>query len=313
MASKKMADPFEFKNDHQTDHPNPEDIFRSNFIIAASDEDERLLGNRGRTSQPLESPTLAEKEMRECCFYHRLFCMLNTKYITFSTLKFRDVNLKDRGCMRAIRDSLIIDKPLAELKINALVELQLHRCDITLDWLNTIMSSLSNIKYLDLDEVSFIDPTLLVEPKDFASRVLRRLSITGDRSYRINDLVFAYFLDNFPAVEFDLSGTRLEYHKRIIQRYYHDNAGSLDICSWRPSEYILTFPIILMYLRKYRSITERFIANRSDITFTSLKRILQDDLLKNLTVSVKDCPMIAQFDRSRFNHMIEEDLKRVIF
>lgn len=267
----------------------------------------------GTASQDLVSFRRNDKGERECCYYHRLFCLLNAKYVTFSSLKFRQVRLSDRGCIRAFRDSLSLNRSSAELKISALVELELHKCDITLDWLNTILSKMENVKYLALDEVSFIDPTILVEPKDFASKVLQRLRITEDRNCHITDSIFTYFLDNFPAAEFDLSGTRLQYHKRIIQRYYPDT-DSFDSCSAQPSECIFAFPIILRYLRRYRSVVRHFIANRTDITFTGLKKILQDDALKHLNITIRDCPMITQFERSRLADQVDEtDLARVIF
>lgn len=240
------------------------------------------------------------------CYYHRLFCMLQARYITFSSLRFTSAVLSDRGCMRAFRDFG------SRLKTNALVELELNRCDITLDWLNTILNELEGLAYLSLNDVSFTDPSLLVEPRHLASKTLKSLRIAGDRTCRINDSIFLYFLENFPAVQLDLTGTRVEYHKRIIQRFY--SATSLDLYSTKPSEYIFTFPMILLYLKKYQAVVKHFIADDTDITLASLKRILQDEMLKHLQVSVRNCPMITQFEQTRLTDQVDEqDLRRVVF
>jgi hypothetical protein len=241
------------------------------------------------------------------CYYHRLYCMLQARYITFSSLKFNSARLSDRGCVRAFRD--FSSGP----KISALVELELNRCDITLDWLNTILNELDHITYLSLNDVSFTDPSLLVEPKFMASKKLELLRIAGDRTCRINDSIFLYFLENFPAVRLDLTGTRVEYHKRIIQRFY-SSTNTLDLFSSKPSEYIFTFPMVLLYLKKYQAIAEHFIADDTDITLASLKRILQDEALKHLQVSVRNCPMITQFEQTRLTDQVDEqDLRRVVF
>lgn len=252
-------------------------------------------------------------EDKNNCYYHRLFCMLNSKHRSFSSLKFRDARLSDRGCVKSFQDTLKLNQSLGELKIKALVELELYNCDITLDWLNTILNETENISYLALNSVAFIDPSILVEPRHLASKTLKRLRISGDRSCRINDSIFMYFLENFPAVQLDLTGTRVEYHKRIIQRFY-TNANTVDLFSVRPSEYILTFPMVLLYLRKYQAVAKQFIASETDITFTCLKRILQEDDLKHLQIDIRNCPMITQFERTRLaDHVDEADLARVLF
>lgn len=268
---------------------------------------EAILGNS------VDEPTsLADKEE---CYYHRLFCLLNSKYRTFSTIRFKDARLSDRGCIKPFQDSLKYKLPNTnvEQNIKALVALELYSCDITLDWLNTILNQLDHISYLTLNEISFIDPSILVEQKHLASKKLEQLRITGDRTCRINDSIFMYFLENFPAVEFDLTGTRVEYHKRIIQRFY-TNANISDLYSIRPSEYVLTFPMVLFYLRKYQAVVKRFIANETDITFTCLKRLLQDEDLKHLEITIRNCPMITEFERTRLADQVEaSDIARVIF
>lgn len=247
------------------------------------------------------------------CYYHRLFCVLNAKYRTFSGIKFRDARLSDRGCINSFRDSMRLNRSMAELKIRALVELELYKCDITLDWLNTILNKLDHISYLGLHEVAFVDPCILVEPKFYASKTLKRLRITGDRSCRLVDSIFKYFLENFPAAELDLTGTRVEYHKRIIQRFY-TNCHTVDFPLENPSDYILTYYMILIYLRKYQAIVKHFVANETDITCASLKKILLDEDLKHLKITIKNCPMISVLELARLADQIDvSDLARVTF
>lgn len=251
-----------------------------------------------------------EHEVDNKCYYHRLFSLLNAKHIDFSGLKFKDAYLIDRGCIRAFKDTAKLNRLFAAHKIRALVELQLFSCDISLDWLNTILNEMTNISYLALDEVAFVDPSILVEPKHFASKSLRQLKITGDRTCRMTDAIFMYFFDNFPAEELDVTGTRIEYHKRIIQRFYN----GFDIHSARPSELVLTFPMILHYLKKYQAVIRHFVANETNITFTSLKKILQDEDLKHLRITIKNCPLITPFDLTRLNEQVDEsDVARVTF
>lgn len=254
-----------------------------------------------------------DNELDYKCYYHRLFTLLNAKHIDFSRLKFKDALLTDRGCIRSFRDTAKLNRLLAAHKIRALVELQLFSCNISLDWLNTILNELTNISYLTLDEVSFVDPCILVEPIHYASKLLKQLRITGDRMCRITDSIFMYFFENFPAEELDLTGTRVEYHKRIIQRFYL-NANVVDMYSTRPCEQILTFPMILHYLRKYQAVVKSFIADETNITFTSLKKILQDEDLKHLNITIKNCPLITPFELTRLAEQVDEsDIARVTF
>lgn len=247
------------------------------------------------------------------CYYHRLFCLLNSAHRNFSSIKFKDATLSDRGCFKSFQDSLKLNKAIAEYNIKALVELELYECDITLDWLNTALNHLASIRYLALSGVTFTDPAILVEPRFFASKTLHRLRITNERNSRMTDSIFMYFLENFPALEFDLSATHVEFHKRIIQRFYI-NANTDESYTAQPSDYILSFPMILLYLKKYQSIVKRFIADKTGITFACLKKMLQDEELNHLKIIVRNCPMITQLERARLSEQVEaEDIARVVF
>lgn len=246
------------------------------------------------------------------CYYHRLYCLTNARYRKFSSLRFIDSRLEDRTCLKWFREAKKpkwqLHRPWAQNNVSAIVELELYDCEITMDWLNTILNELVSIKYLALDNVSITDPNILVEPKHLASRCLNLLRISGDRTFRFNDAIFKHFLDHFPAAEFDISATRVEFHKRIIQRFYP------VFTEQRPSEYILTFPMMLSYLKKYQAVVKHFVANETNITSSSLRKILRDEELKHLKITVKDCPLITLVERTRlFEQVDEDDISRVTF
>lgn len=266
-----------------------------------------------RLNQSEVGQSRAGDDKDHTCCYHRLFCLITARHRNFSTLKFRECRLTDKGCMKSIKVAAIIDRPLTEHRLRSLVELELSDCDITLYWLNSILNELHNILYLGLHAVAFIEQSLLVEDHNKAARNLIRLKITGDRTFRINDAIFMYFVDHFPATIFDVSGSRVEYHRRIIQRFY-PNANNVDLYSTRPSELLLTFPMILLYLKRYRSHCKHFIANENNLTVTCLRRLLQDEDLKHLRITCQNCPTLMLAERIRLGESVDEaDLQRVTF
>lgn len=246
------------------------------------------------------------------CYYHRLFCMLNSKYINFSSVKFRNAYLFERGCVRAVKDILRTDRYIAEFKIRALVQLELFECYITLDWLNTTLNEFHNIRHLGLDQVTFMDSTLLVDHKHYAARKLVSLKIKYDRTMRMTDSIFMFFLENLPAVELDLTGTRIEFNRRIIERYY-PNFSFSNAQSLQPCDYIFTYPFILSYLRRYHSITKHLNVSETNMSLVSLKRIILDHDLKHLKITATNCPMLNQQEQTKFMEMFEIDSSRVMF
>lgn len=302
-------------------HPNickehgfcAENEYRNDFSCELKNNTKQNNGIRPSSALVRDSIQWPDICYGQICYYHRLFCLVNATHRNFSTLRFENARLSDRGCLKSFQDSLRFNRVVAEHNIRALVELELYECDITLDWLNTALNQLESIRYLSLNGVSFIDPIILVEPRFFASKVLRGLKITNDRAQRMSDAIFMYFLENFPAAEFDLSSSSVEFHKRIIQRFYN-NANTADVYTTQPSDLILTFPMILLYLKKYQSIVKHFIANETNITFACLRKMLQDDELKHLKITVQNCPLITQLERARLMEQVEScDMARVTF
>lgn len=252
------------------------------------------------------------------CFYHRLYCMFKSKYITFSSLKFEFECgfLFDRGCIDASRFYDRIEKPLFDFKIRALVELELYRCYITIDWLNTTLRELTHVVYLTLDEVSYEEPYLLAESKHHVARKLNRLKISHDRTVKMNDLVFMYFLENFPAIELDLTGSKIEHKTRLINRFYPNFSSMMDTShlTSRACEMIFTLPFIHIYLRRYQSITKHLIVNRSNFSIEPLKRLILDADLKHLIITAKNCLELGRQEQTRFLEAVDEcDAARVTF
>lgn len=266
-----------------------------------------------RLNQSEVGPSRTGDDKDHTCCYHRFFCLVSARYRCFSTVRFRDCRLTDRGCLKSIKVAATINQPLTEHRLRSLVELELYECDITLYWLNSVMNELHNIIYLGLHAVAFIEQSFLIEDHQRASRNLIRLKITGDRTFRMNDAIFMYFVDHFPATIFDVSGSRVEYHRRIIQRFYA-NANTVDLYAVRPSELLLTFPMILLYLKRYRSHCKHFIANENHLTVTCLRRLLQDEDLRDLRITCQNCPTLMLPERIRLAEQVEEaDLRRVTF
>lgn len=247
------------------------------------------------------------------CYYHRLYCMFNSKYINFSSLKFKGAYLFDRGCVRAIRDIIRFDKCLAQFKIRAFVELELTECNISLDWLNTVLNEFTNLCYLSLDQVSFTESSLLVDRKHYAAKKLKRLRIINDRTFKMTDAIFMFFIENLPAVELDLSGTRIEFNRRLIDRFYQNFSFS-NVLSLSPSECIFTYPFVLSYLRRFQSVTRHLDVSGTNMSLISLKRIILDNDLKHLRITASNCPMLNNQEQTKFYEMVDEkDSARVRF
>lgn len=292
----------------------PEENYRSNRKCELSPTELASRTLNSLDGSPLFANQIDQSEERkETCYYHRMFCLLNSQYRSFSTLRFRDAYLIDRGCIKSVADSMKINPDLTKLRVSSIVQLELYDCDISLDWLNNALNQLGWISYLTMRKVAFTDTCILVESQYYASKNLRELRIIGDRTCRMNDSVFMYFLEHFPAKVLDLTGTRVEYQKRIIQRFY-PYANSADLYSVRLSKDLLSFPIIMLYLKRNSSVNRHLIASETDITFTSLRKLLQDNELKDLQIDVENCPMITSLEINRLKECVDiSDIARVKF
>lgn len=249
------------------------------------------------------------------CVYHRLRCILQARFITYSSLVFSQVTLISPGCVWALRD------PVNHFKINAIVELELNDCFVRLDWLDTILNELTRIAYLALNNVSFCGRYELGEWPLVPSRRLERLMITGNRELGMSDLIFYYFLNNYPATEFNLTGARIEFCPEAFKRHYHgaetDDILALEnlVLATTPAETTFSLPVVVLYLLKHKTIVKRLVMDRTGIPFQQVIRILRLESLKDLKISAKRCkwslPKLRRHLASL--HVTRREVARFIF
>lgn len=60
--------------------------------------EQQLAYKQSLKNRPCDSELL-QLNSSVCCYYHRLYCMLQARYVTFSGLKFYNHRLIDTGCM----------------------------------------------------------------------------------------------------------------------------------------------------------------------------------------------------------------------
>lgn len=240
--------------------------------------------------------------------------MMSAKYLNFSTIRFKNDALADRGCLRPAKHLAREDKMFGELKLRSLVELELYECDISLDWLNTAMNEFENIVHLTLHGTIFTDPMLLVDKKNYASRKLRTLKISGYRTLRFSDMNFCHFVENFPASVLDMTGTRIEFNKRVIYRLYGAHGDASDPFLTPPRDDFFSWPYVFGYLQMHSSTVKMFVANETNIALNNLKQLVNDTETSQLIIKVRNCINISEYERDRFKHSVShEKLRRVIF
>lgn len=242
-------------------------------------------------------------------FKRKLLILFDSPYRCYSSLEFQDIwfleSKESIGSLsEAIRESMNLNSAITELKLNSLVELILSRVDITLDMLNILLEQLPNISYLSLRTANILDKPgeILNLPRKGTKGKLPiyKLKELGLKRYwhsPLNDELFAYFLYNFPSETLDMTKSYIVCSARIVRRFYQGR----DILT-NPSSSIITFEMIYEYLRRHKSIIRNFIASETNITLSALKRLLQDEELRNMKIVVERI--------SEFKYMGEELLFR---
>lgn len=228
----------------------------------------------------------------ESFYYQKILALLAAKHRSFSTLKFKEAICCKFDFAAPINDAVRNNKSLAMTRLGSIIELELLDCSIDLGWLSKIMSQIESVKVLTINKCLFIDQDAMGY-SDHVKRTLKHLRILGDKSYRISDSIFMYFAVHYPAKVLDISGTRVVFHKRIIKRFYQDEISNFDEVS--PSQYILSFPVILHYLRRNRSIINLFIAKNINMPDESREKLLLDQELKRIKFSLDQTKLITCF------------------
>lgn len=239
----------------------------------------------------------------------KLLRLFDSPFRCYSSLEFQDIWFLETkesigSLSEAIRESMILNSAITELKLKSLVELILSRVDITLDMLDILLEQLPNISYLNLRTANILDKPgeILNSPRKGTkgSPPIYKLKELGLKRYwhsPLNDELFAYFLYNFPSETLNMTKSYIVCSARIVRRFYQGR----DILT-SPSSSIITFEMIHEYLRRHRLIIRRFIASETNITLGALKRLLQDEELRNMKIVVEKI--------SEFKYMGEDWLYR---
>lgn len=189
-------------------------------------------------------------------------------------------------------------------EVEGIVELIVYNCFIHIEWLDSMLSNLQRLQYLTINDVTF-DETKYCMPKGVhtsKNKILKKLTLINDRSVGIPDNYFIYFLQ-YPAVILDLTNRKVEYNKRIIQRFY----PQVDDIHSNPSKFILSFLMILHYLKLHKSVVKTFIGTGTGMNAVSLQELLLDNQLNHLDIFVKNCP---ELNRSAIVRNPERNISR---
>lgn len=279
----------------------PYDILREIFCLLMKDPKSyislastckyfcQISSDLSRTSIWSETRPITFVTLRDDNLKIRLLKLFTSPYICFSSLEFQDTwfletNESIGSLSEAIKESSVLNRAIAESRLNSLVELILSRVDITLDMLNRLLEQLPNISYLSLRTANILDKPGEILKLEEEKRVheLKELGLKRYWHSPLNDELFAYFLYNFPSQTLDMTKSYIVCSARIVRRFYQGR----DILTY-PSSSIITFEMIHEYLRRHRLIIKKFIASETNLTLDALKRLLQDDDLRHIKIVVE--------------------------
>lgn len=193
--------------------------------------------------------------------------------------------------------------------------LKLDNCTISLDWLDTLINELNNLQYLTLDGIYFFETSESKIRINDLSLVKQRpplkvLKFIGDGIARLTDAHFKYFLKKCPAVELDMTGTKITHEDKVINYCYEDKNDVLIYVD--PSPHILSFTFIFFYLKEHKEVIRRFVADDTGMTFRELLIIMEDKELRHLHVSLAySANYEGPKDVIQENWLREEELKRI--
>lgn len=208
------------------------------------------------------------------CFFSRFVCLMSAKQLIFSSIKCRDEFFHTCECLAPIRDLSHQNKR----QIDSLIEISLHDCFVTVEWLDLLMTLLPNVRYLTIDGSR---PGLLVRThragndhgarKTAAARTLLHLGMKK----RMFGPISNYLLTNYPAEELDIS-------EFIVPRsnwfYGYDR---LD--EYNPVNFIKPLSV-LSYLIKNKAIVKHLTIRGIVDPELFVRKIEQDPDLKHIVI-----------------------------
>lgn len=253
-----------------------------------------------------ESTNMNDNNVK-CCFgnLHNLFhCSL--RY--YSTIKFVGLSLEDN-----LPPNWSACNELAYTRICGIVELNLHNCDITSGWLITLIEHFINMKYLILDNTSLVIKDIDFNYKNsYGLKCLEELRIIN-HSRLFTDACFIYFYNNFSTKLLDLTNTKIVYHNRSTRRFYGHLGNNQDeaIINY-PSEDIFSFEMIKLYLKKNNKSIKQLNLSQTDIQYSNMMEIIQNQDTKNLNLILLCCQYISQDTEDMLSGIVD-DIGRVRF
>lgn len=248
------------------------------------------------------------------CIQPGLMSIIHGKYINFSSIKIKNVKSFRGGCFN-IEDSMnkinqpsynpndvLIYPSFTSYRTDAVVEIELSSCSISLNWLSDLLSIFPRVKYLTLTNVSFRKGAYLAFNSDF-TRELIRLKIF-DPKMKINDANFKYFSEKIPAAELVLSGSKILFDLDFVKFHYKNTLHCSKLLGYKGSFEIFSFMAIGKYLIKNRMTTKFLCLDNTNVNVKVLDYLLSLENLGELQIQAKNCPNL------HLNPSTIPDLKR---
>lgn len=204
--------------------------------------------------------------------------LASCKYVLFSGVRIRDAILKE-------------SQP--NLIFTSIVHLEITDTyiDSSTPLTNLIFSSLPNLNFIILHNCIYGSFKI----SDISnSKSVRLLALTGDRTFRLNDYTLKEIANLIVSKELDMTGTICTVERLVTRRFYK-LYNDLDKIYENPSAHILSFQMVLNYLRKHNTIVKVLKFCDLRFNFTALTTILDDALLKNITFDLR--PFRASSER----------------
>lgn len=195
------------------------------------------------------------------------------------------------------------------------IDLEFSNCLLNLKWIDVMLFNLKHLGHLSLNSVSLVaksDDSYLVQE----ARTLNQFTMIN-RDFEIVDETFMYFVDKIVPIKLNISGTKIEYHPRVVMRFYPDvgngeDAEMIDRILATPSNYILSYPLLRYYLRKNQGATKSLNLSKSGVSLETVVELLCDEKLKDMVIYIQDCPQILKEEVSELMSVLSErDLKRL--
>lgn len=223
-----------------------------------------------------------------------------TKRLRFSCLKISDVERLPSNFIQQV-ERFREAKPF-----DSITKLHFIESDIDVVVVHKLLTLLPKVKSLSIDNCFYQDNIREDGNIQALKAPLKRLAITGDKTFRLSDYIFSYFTRHVPAMEFDISETRCVVEPMVIRRFY-SHPRDADTIFAKPTRHMFTFPMVLNYLRTHKDIVRIFIARSIMMNMESLMNLITDKDLDHIMVDIR--PLKDTTDRDAFRKKALIELK----